>query len=787
MDIRIDEIEDRWRRKWQEMNLYAFRMDDRPVYSMDIPPPTISGSLHMGHAFSYPHQDFVARYKRMRGFNVYYQFGFDDNGLPTEKFTEKATGRKGKNTPLSEFIGLCKTHSEQAEEKMVDLFMKLGISSDFSDYYRTISESSVRISQKAFIDLAKSGRAYSAIGPTIKCPVCGTAISQIELKDKKFRTDFVHLRFGSGDTTIEIATTRPEMLAACVAVFVNPGDSRYSKMIGRTISVPVYNHSVPVIADDFVRTDVGTGAEMVCTFGDQNDMYLWRKHSLPARMIITPEGTIDDSRGPLSGLRINDARKAVIERLKSDGYVMGIERIEHSVNVHERCDTPVEIGIEKQWFIRVLDIIPQLLESGSRINWIPPHMKVRYENWINGLKWDWCISRQRFYGVPFPVWYCRDCGEIMYADESELPVDPRTAPPRKCQKCGSENTTGDSDIMDTWATSSLSPKISLSRHSLQENEYPMDMRFQAHDIISTWTFTTILRALIHDGNIPWKNILLSGIVSDPTGAKMSKSRGNITDPEEVMQQYGADALRFWASSSLPWDDIRFKEQEIVRGRRTIIKMHNAARLLVMHAENAGVHDITGSGSTKYARWILKKYSELLARVTPLMDDYMFSKARTEMDSFFWNVYCDHYLEIIKHISRSGGGGKDDVLNAGFYVILQLLKMYSPLIPFTTEEIYSSLPAANRKESIHLESWPESAELEEYSEAEAEIDYVTGIVSLIRSEKAKANRRPQSETRVSLGGSLHVLREHRELIEGLSGVTVADIEESGEPRVSLIND
>lgn len=786
MDIPIEEIEEKWKNRWREMHLYRFVSGERPTYTMDIPPPTISGSLHMGHAFSYPHQDFVARYLRMKGYNVYYQFGYDDNGLPTEKYTEKVTGKKGKNTPLTEYLNLCREKSTEAEAEMSRLFERLGISADFSSYYRTSSEESVKISQKAFIELASDGRAYNAVGPTIRCPTCGTAISQIELKDRKFKTDFVHIIFGDGDNKLLIATTRPEMLASCVAIFVNPSDKRYSSIVGREITVPIYNHRVKVMADDYVKEDVGTGAEMVCTFGDQNDMYLWKKHSLPTRMIITQDGTIDDGNGPLYGMRIDQARKEIIKKLQDGGFVEKIERIEHSVNVHERCDTPIEIGIERQWFIRVLDIMPQLIEYGNRIEWLPEHMKIRYENWVNGLKWDWCISRQRYYGVPFPVWHCNDCDSVTYAEEPELPVDPRLDPPRKCEKCGSSNMSPDTDVMDTWATSSLSPKIALSMNSLFETDYPMDIRFQGHDIISTWAFTTITRSLLHDGKIPWKKIMLSGIVSDPTGAKMSKSKGNVTNPVEVMDVYGADAIRFWSCSSLAWDDIRFKEQELVRGKRTIIKLYNAARLLKMLAEDAGLTDITYNAEGWYASWILSKLSEVVEKADKMMGDFLFSKARTEIDTFFWNTFCDYYLEFAKHASKSGNPLKKEIINAGLYTMLQVLKMYSPVIPFTTEEIYSQLPLVSRKSSIHLELWPESTDAQALAAAEAAIDYVVEAISAIRSEKAKVTKAGRSETSVALTGSTHILTEQKGLIEAIAGVTIESITESEHFSLTSVN-
>lgn len=776
MDIPIEQIEEKWAKKWDEMGLFTFKNDGGPVYTMDIPPPTISGNLHMGHLFSYPHQDFVARYLKLKGYNVYFQFGYDDNGLPTERYTEKITGRKGRDTPLVEFIDMCRESSTEAETRMTEQFLRIGMSADFSRYYRTSSEQSMKTSQSAFIELAKSGRAYSDVGPTMRCPTCRTAIAQIDLKDKDMKTDFVYIRFGEGENTIMIATTRPEMLAACVAVFVNPEDDRFGNLIGREISVPIYGHKVKVIADDYVSKDKGTGAEMVCTFGDQNDIYLWRKHSLETRTIVTPEGTIDDN-GPLQGMPVTKARKEVIKKLQASGVIDKIEKITHSVNVHERCDTPIEIGIERQWFIRVLDLKNSLLDYGNRIKWYPEHMKIRYDNWVNGLKWDWCISRQRFFGIPFPVWHCNDCESVIYAREEELPVDPRLTESRKCDECGSHNTSPETDIMDTWATSSLSPRISLDLYGLKETGHPMDIRFQAHDIISTWTFTTVTRSLLHDKDIPWKRILLSGIVSDPTGAKMSKSKGNVTNPGEVLSEYGADAIRFWASSSLSWDDLKFKEQELIRGRRTLIKLYNAAKLLSMLAEQAGLSDFSNSHSGVFDAWILRKSEILSEEADNMMSEFLFSKARSEIDNFFWNTFCDHYLEIAKQASKLNSPHRDSIIGAGLYVLLQIIKMYSPVIPFATEEIYSQMQFNGKKESIYLETWPEKFDISELKVKETEGDYIVNTVTAIRSERAKLSRERKENASVTISGNKRILGDNHELIEGLTGISIKEIQES----------
>ncbi|MCL4479962.1 MAG: valine--tRNA ligase, partial [Candidatus Thermoplasmatota archaeon] len=585
MDLDIPAMEEKWKKYWSENRIGSF---DRSVlernrcFSIDTPPPTISGKMHMGHAFSYPHQDFIARYKRMRGYNVYYPWGFDDNGLPTERFTEKALGIKAEKTDLAEFIRLCMQESAKAEEDLKKNWMNLGFSADFSNSYRTFSDESMRVSQSMFLDMISKGRAYREEGPTIRCPTCRTAISQIDLKDITQNSEFVYIKFRGPDIDVMIATTRPELIGACVAVAVNPQDERYSGIIGKVLETPFYHNKVKVIADEMVSSEKGTGAEMVCTFGDQNDIYLWRKYNLETRIILDDFGKFRESAGPISGLTVREGRKRIIELLEAEGVVDHIERIRHSVNAHERCDTPVEFGISKQWYVKVLDIRDDLKRYAHSVDWIPQHMRVRIDNWIDGLKWDWGISRQRFLGVPFPVWYCDTCGATVYAEPKMLPVDPRTANvSMKCPKCGSDSLEPERDVMDTWATSSLSPRLAMIHDGIFPKLYPMDVRFQGHDIISTWAFTTIVRSYIHDGSVPWKEIMISGNVYDPQGQKMSKSRGNIIEPGSLVAEYGADSVRYWASTALPGEDIRVREQDFVRGRRTVIKIYNAAKLVTM--------------------------------------------------------------------------------------------------------------------------------------------------------------------------------------------------------------
>lgn len=771
MDLDIPAIEEKWKKFWSEHDIYSYDAavkDRNKWFAIDTPPPTISGKMHMGHAFSYPHQDFIARYKRMRGYQVYYPWGFDDNGLPTERYTEKTLGIKGERTELLEFIRLCMQESDKAELELIRNWRDLGLSADFRNSIRTSSDESKRLSQRMFLDLVKKGRAYREEAPTIRCPTCRTAISQIELKDRAFSTDFIYIRFGTPDNHVLIATTRPELIGACIAIVVNPEDKRYSAMVGKKVKVPFYGHEVPVIADEAAVMDKGTGAEMLCTFGDQNDLNLWRKNSsLGLRVLIGDTGRMNELAGELKGLSIQEARKNIVQKLKEAGIIEKTERIKHSVNTHERCDTPVEISISKQWSVRYMDLKAELKRIASEVDWIPEHMRTRLDNWIDGLKWDWLISRQRFFGVPFPVWYCRNCGKPVFAMEDQLPVDPRLDKVElKCQACGSSELDPDTDIMDTWATSSLTPRLYLMHHNLFHLLYPMDIRFQGHDIISFWAFTSIVRAYIHDAKAPWSSIFISGNVFDPIGQKMSKSKGNIIEPATLVSQYGADSVRYWASTTVPGEDIRVKEQDFVRGRRTLIKMYNAANLVKIISGESG--DLQEPGQAKYPvnRWIIGRLNRVIEASTRLMDGYQASKARAEVDNFFWNVFCDNYLEIAKSLNNNRDKVPADFMNETVgtlnYVLLQTMKMYAPVLPFITEEIYHNSGLGHCR-SIHLEQWP-SVESPFPEDEIADFDYIISVIGALRSFKT-SKKMPMNAAleEVTIGGKVDLIEKNLDVI------------------------
>ena len=773
MDLDIPAIEEKWKKFWEENDIYSYDAavrDRSRWFAIDTPPPTISGKMHMGHAFSYPHQDFIARYKRMRGFQVYYPWGFDDNGLPTERYTEKILGIKGERTDLVEFIRLCTEESDKAEAELLKNWRDLGLSANFKESVRTSSDESKKLSQKMFLDLVSRNRAYREEAPTIRCPTCRTAISQIEMKDQVMSTDFVYLKFGTPDNHILIATTRPELIGACIAVIVNPEDERYKDMIGKNVRVPVYGHEVPVIADEYAIMDKGTGAEMLCTFGDQNDLALWRKYSeLGLRVLIDDRGRMNELSGDLAGMSIQEARKAMMQKISEAGIVEKVERIKHSVNTHERCDTPIEISISKQWSVRYMDLKKELKTTAAQVKWIPEHMKVRLDNWIEGLKWDWLISRQRFFGVPFPVWHCRNCGKPVFAREDQLPVDPRLDKiDIKCPGCGSSELDPDTDIMDTWATSSLTPRLYLQHDGLFDLLYPMDIRFQGHDIINFWAFTSIVRAYIHDGMAPWDSIQISGNVFDPLGQKMSKSKGNIVEPASLVAQYGADSVRYWASTTVPGEDIKVKEQDFVRGRRTLIKMSNAANLVKIITEGRKPMSGRPEASQSWNRWILGKLDNVISSCTENMDSYQASKARAELDNFFWNVFCDNYLEIAKALNNRKDKLDTELMKETTsvlkYVLGETMKMYAPILPFITEEIYHDSSLGD-KISIHKEVWPVRSNSPVSEEELSQFDHVIAAMGALRSFKTsrKLSMNAPIEA-LTLKGKQEILQKNREILE-----------------------
>jgi valyl-tRNA synthetase len=650
-------VEPRLQAFWQAAGIYHFAPEGAgPVYSIDTPPPTVSGHLHLGHVYSYSHTDFIARFRRMNGYNVFYPMGYDDNGLPTERLVERWEGIRATDVGRQAFIQRCLKVSKKAEADYEALWQRLGLSIDWRYTYRTIDELSRRTSQLSFLDLYRKGLAYRREAPTIWCPECRTAIAQAELNDLQRDSVFYPLAFRlAHNARLEIATTRPELLPACVAIFVHPEDGRFEGLVGKRARVPFFGQEVPILKDPGADPEKGTGAVMCCTFGDTADVTWWYTHRLPLQVAIDHAGRMTSSAGKFEGLPVQEARRQIAEALEASGELVDQRVIDQSVRVHERCDTPAEYAVMRQWFIRVLDAKDTLLRLGTQVNWYPNHMEVRYREWVENLDWDWCISRQRYYGVAFPIWYCEGCGEVMLAEESELPVDPVEQSPRRPCACGSTSFRPEEDVLDTWATSSLSPQIVgrwLKEPALYGKVFPFSLRPQAHEIIRTWAFYTIAKSQYHFDALPWANAAISGWGVAPEGSgKISKSRGGgPMSPMEMIELYSADAVRYWAASTGPGKDAIISEEKIQMGSKLVIKLWNVARFsqrfLTAYAPAGPVGDKMPNLSPADG-WILARTQRLVRRVTDLFQRYEYSAAKSETEIFFWHDLADNYLEMAK--------------------------------------------------------------------------------------------------------------------------------------------
>ena len=737
-DPKISEL--KWLEFWEKEKVYSFNPESKSeIYSIDTPPPTVSGKMHIGHSFSYSQQDFIVRFQRMLGKNIFYPFGTDDNGLATIRMVEKMKNVKGVQMGRKEFIELCLGTLEEIRSDVVYDWKRIGVSADFSIFYTTIDEHCQRISQKSFLDLHKMGRIYRKKAPFVWCPECQTAIAQVEMKDSERDSRMVYMKF---DTTIgesvTIATTRPELLPACVAIHIHPDDKRFKKFIGAKAKIPFTNREVKIEANKDVDMEFGSGIVYHCTYGDMDDVKWMEEYKIEPIEIMNKDGTLNEKAGRFKGLYVKKARGEVIKALEEEKRIEKIEPIHHVVNVHERCDTDIEILTTEQWFIRYLDLKDDFIKYGRKIKWYPEHMRIRYENWIQGLKWDWNISRQRHFGVPIPVWYCKKCNEPLIADERQLPVDPLAdIPVHKC-KCGSNEFIGEKDVLDTWATSSLTPDIAIELFKdkgLQKKLHPMSLRPQAHDIITFWLFNTVVKSYFHHKDVPWQNVMISGWALDPHGKKMSKSKGNVVDPRETISKYSADALRFWAAGSKLGDDLPFQDKDLVTGGKFITKIWNASKFAFMHLAD---YDLEKPAELEpLDRWILSKISRVVKESTENMMNYEYSHTKLGTETFFWHTFCDNYLELIKdRLYNYETRGKEAKLSAQYglyHSLLTIIKLMAPIMPFITEELYQLYFKNHEKtKSVHLTKWPSIDMIDEHAEHIG--DFVVAVVEFVRKEK-----------------------------------------------------
>ena len=777
---------------WEEKEAYKFKgVDERQIYSVDTPPPTVSGKLHVGHIFSFTQSEMLVRYHRLKGENVYYPFGFDDNGLPTERLVEREEGIFAKDLPRSEFIEKCTATKDKYIKEFQDLFKRLGISADWDLGYDTINELSRKVSQRSFIDLVKKGKAYRKEMPVLWCPCCQTSIAQAELENKDVKSYFNYINFSVDNKDLEIATTRPEFLGGCVAIFVNPNDERYKDLIEKTATVPLYNNQVPIIADEKVAIDKGTGVVMCCTFGDQTDMEWQKEYNLPIKKVMQADGTINPEVAIVGGMKTLDARMKIVEELQKQGLLVKSEKIEHSVSTHERCGNEIEIINSPQWYIDILSIKDELIKAADEINWHPESMKTRYLDWVNNLKWDWCISRQRYFGVPFPVWYCKECGDVMIPEDKELPLNPLEHNPHGACKCGCKEFIPETAVMDTWATSSVSPFINMKYGEDDERKflYPMSMRSHAHEIIRTWTFYSIVKSLYHTGQVPWKDLMISGFVLAKKGEKISKSKNNAKmSPNDLLDTYGADMIRYWTASNKLGTDTWFDTKDIESSKRFMNKLWNSAKFVDMHIKDADLSEEAELQSID--KWLISRCHETFEKYQQQMENYEMGLARQEIDKFFWNDLCDNYLEMAKerlyNPDNKYGNSQKAAQQTLATVFLEVLKMYSPFVPHITEYIYQELYKSKLKdELLSTSKFTELPYDKKYIEFGDAMKKVVGDVRKYKTERNLSMKEPIEELKIST--SLDNIRCLRDSILDIQSCTRAehiDIEKSDETEVTI---
>ena len=831
-----DEAESKWRNRWADSDLYQYEQAtggtetddttdtdeidstddtdgdeadaDRPEYVIDTPPPYPTGDFHIGNALGWCYMDFAARYRRLRGENVLFPQGWDCHGLPTEVKVEENQDVHRTDVSREQFREWCISHTETQIDSMKETMRRLGLSQDWSAEFRTMDPDYWGRTQQSFVEMHDGEYVYRDEHPVNWCPRCETAIADAEVETIDRGGALYYVRFPrakdkpadgddaeSGDTEndedhgsaengdngdIEIATTRPELLAACVAIAVHPDDERYDGRAGETFEVPLFGQEVSLIADSDVDPEFGSGAVMICTFGDKQDVTWWQTYDLPLRQVLTEDGRLTDAAGDFAGEEIGMAKERIATELQKAGYLDNEEPTEQSVGACWRCDTPIEILSKEQWFVRVDS--EAVLEKAKGVDWIPDHAYGRLEDWAEGMVWDWVISRQRVFATPIPAWFCSECGHGHVANIEELPVEPTDDEPAigDCPDCGASDWEGETDVMDTWMDSSISPLFVSGWPD--ESFEPVSLRPQGHDIIRTWAFYTLLRTAALEDEIPWKEALIHGMVFGEDGNKMSKSRDNFVQPEEVVSEHSADAFRqAIALGGQPGSDIQFQPKEVTSASRFMTKVWNITRFAAGHLE--GDLAVEEPAYRDADRWILSRCSQVAEEVAADMDAYRFDRALRTVREFVWHDLADDYVELVKGRLYEGRPGERDAARQALATVLEAsLAMLAPFAPFVTEEAYSHLPTTEG--SVHAAAWPAIDERDEGAEARGEL--LAAVASEVRAWKSETGRALNADVE-----RIEIYPENAEAVEGVDSYDLSETVgapiyvEAGRPDVTLV--
>lgn len=820
--------EQKWQKKWEKEEIYKFIGDGtKPRYVIDTPPPYPTGLLHMGHILNWAYIDFNARYRREKGMDVLFPQGWDCHGLPTEVKVEETHNIKKNDVTRTEFRDMCVELTHGNIENMREQMQSVGFSQDWSREYITMTPEYRKRTQLSFLKMYNQGLIYQGIHPVNWCPRCETAIAFAEVEYSDNTTFLNYVNFPPANVPDEIlanvegnsyvratdfpekadasvpgvliATTRPELMSACVAVVVHPDDERYNSLLGKYVEVPLSSQKVKIIADEEVDPEFGTGAVMICTFGDKTDVAWVNKYDLDVIEAITEQGILTEAAGKFAGMGLKEAKGKTIEALKEEGYLTKQEEVDQNVGQCWRCKTPIEILVKKQWFVAVTKMIDEIKEAAEKMRWVPEHMKSRLMNWADSMEWDWCISRQRLFATPIPVWYCKDCGKVILPSPEQLPIDPTVDKPLEACECGCEEFIGEEDVLDTWMDSSISPlSVAGWPEEGYENIFPANIRPQGHDIIRTWAFYTTLRCLALTGEKPFDDIVINGMVFGEDGFKMSKSRGNVTGPEEVISEYGADPLRLWAANSVPGSDVAFDWKEIKHGFKFLRKFWNAFRFVSMHIfDDESKEAISKDACSIKAnlnpmdKWIFAKFMAVNKVVDEAYSNYNYATAMNAIEKFVWHDFCDEYIEAVKYRLYNDDVFEESRIAAKYTlrtIIRDSLSLLAPFAPFFTEEVYQYFDLEDEQLSIHNTLWPAIDDDLDKEEAITKGDLAIKLIGEIRRfksaskiplnvEVANVNVYPDSAE----ANLKEVLEEFAEVISGTLKIKNLAIK-SGKPEV-----